>query len=149
MDVSAEVPDWAKVAKAIKQHRQSGEVIVALLRRTPGTPDRAASDAVRSMGLRPVAWNPLTRADAVSVLTRVLHRDLAYSAPIMPNELASHLAARALSFFDDSASFFTNRSLAEGQSTGSWEPVSSATFDTGVIAVGQAYVAVIWCMDED
>jgi hypothetical protein len=140
--------EWAGLEKSIKANRQSGQVIVSLVGRTEPAPDAAASSAVHALGLKPVSWRVLSADEAVHALRRALHRDLAYDAPIMPEELAHGLASRIVRFFGPGAIFYTNRSLAEGQSTGSWEPVTDATFDTGVIAVGIRCVGVVWFMDE-
>jgi hypothetical protein len=141
--------EWASLEKAIKANRQSGQVVVSLAARAERSPDVAASTAIRALGLTPVRWRTLAAADAVRALRRALHRDLAYDAQIMPEEVAHELALRVVRFFGQGAVFLTNQSHSEGQSTGSWDPVTDATFDTGIIAVGAKHVGVVWFMDED
>lgn len=148
--MSAKVdPEWANLEKSIKANRQSGQVIVSLVNRTQRAPDAAANSAVTALGLKAVAWRVLAAAEAVDALQRVLHRDLAFDAPIMPEDLARELATRIVRFFGPSAIFYTNQSQAEGQSTGSWDPVTDATFDTGIIAVGVTRVGVVWFLEDD
>ena len=141
--------EWASLEKSIKAHRQSGQAIISLVARTESAPDWAASSAVRALGLKPVRWRVVSADEAVHALRRALHRDLAYDAPIMPEEVAHGLASRIVRFFGPGAIFYTNHSQAEGQSTGSWDPLTDATFDTGIIAVGAMCVGVVWFMDED
>lgn len=142
-------PEWANLERSIKANRQSGEVIVSLMSRTQRAPDAAANSAVSDLGLKPVTWRTLGADEAIGALQRGLHRDLAYDSPIMPEEVALDLATRIVRFFGPAAIFYTNQSQAEGQSTGSWDPVTDATFDTGIIAVGVTRVGVVWFMDED
>ena len=141
--------EWASLEKSIKTNRQSGQVIVSLVSRTDQAPEGAANGAVRALGMKPVRWRMLAASEAVRALRRALHRDLAYDATIMPEEVAHGLALRIVRFFGQGALFYTNQSHAEGQSTGSWDPVTDATFDTGIIAVGARHVGVVWFMDED
>jgi len=94
--------------------------------------------------------------EARRVLTRILHRDLAYGAEIIPMADAERLASEVLLLVPD-AQLFTNGSYgsppapaSNGVTVGpSWNPATSATFDTGVIAVGSSMSACVWVEDED
>jgi hypothetical protein len=65
----------------------------------------------------------------------------------MSAELANHLARRVVALFEPGGTYFTNGTLAD-EEPGSWDPATTATFDTGVIAVGPNHVGIVWFTDE-
>ena len=79
----------------------------------------------------------------------VLNKDLAYHAEIMPAHEASQLVAQ---FFDlcctSGCRFFTNGDFSVKRSA-SWTAATEATFDTGVLVVGQDRAGCLWVEDED
>ena len=102
-------------------------------------------------------YHKITKAEALQVLTRVLHRDMAFDSEIMPASVAAGLSASFLQGFeDDSATFFTNidcskmGKVARNTWAGpDWRPVTEATFDAGVIAISGFQSACLWIEDED
>jgi hypothetical protein len=119
---------------------------------------RQIADAlVRTLGLRALGteWRELTRGNACDVLERVLGRDLAYGGQTMSATTAKELAEEFITLFPDHASFYTNgvfpprEDYRDGGWAGSWDPITRATFDTGVIAVGADNVGLLWIEDED
>src|SRR5262249_40712021 len=98
--------EWASLEKAIKANRKSGQVIVSLAARAEQPPESAATSAVRALGLNPVSWRMLAASEAVRALRRALHRDLAYDAQIMPEEMAHALALRIVRYFGPTAVFY-------------------------------------------
>jgi hypothetical protein len=91
-------------------------------------------------------WDELNRTDAARHLVSILHRDMAYDMEIMPLERAEELTARFVDLFPD-AHFFSNCApdvLGFGSN-----PITAATFDTGIIAVGTTSTGMIWVEDED
>jgi hypothetical protein len=112
--------------------------------------------AVASLGFQPIStsWREISSSEAVGILRNILNRDLAYNAEIMPGEVAQELAERFCALFPQTARYFTNggwrTSLGgEAQSPVSWQPLTDATFDAGIVAVGNGYLGVAWVEDED
>jgi hypothetical protein len=64
---------------------------------------------------------------------------------------AAQVATAFVSRFADDAEFWTNGDLwrASYHPTGSWSPLTPATFDTGVVAVDDDAVGILWVTDED
>jgi hypothetical protein len=112
-----------------------------------------------SVGFHPPThdWRAVEKTRALSILTQVLHRDLAYDAPIMPQKEAHDLARGFLDLLPDARAFFTNGTwgaqpevLDDKVTRGaSWDPISKATFDAGVICVAERESALLWVEDED
>lgn len=93
---------------------------------------------------------------AQRLLERILHQDMAHESDIMPSERAASLASAFLAEFDDEAQFFTNGTFHEplGDSKaswacGSWDPLTSATFDTGLLVISSRCSGCLWVEDED
>ena len=119
---------------------------------------RQIADAlVRMGGLRPLGtkWRNLTLENARAALERVLGRDLAYGAQTMSPETAHELSREFVSLFSGSSFFYTNGDFPppdayrEGGWAGSWDPITRATFDTGVVAVDGDHAGLLWIEDED
>lgn len=124
-----------------------------------GSAPRAVADAlVAALGLVPAGdrWNALDRAQAAWIVQEILHRDLAYCGELMDPATASAFAEEFLGQFDEEASFFTNSDFAthlvfinqNGFAAG-WQPLTEATFDSGVVAVDRRRVGILWVEDED
>jgi hypothetical protein len=103
-------------------------------------------------------YRTVAKTEAVAILTRLLHKDLAYNQPMMPLKQAAGLAELFLAPFNDSnVRFYTNIDFSEeGQKLGpdTWagpkfSPVTDATFDAGVIAIAPQRAACLWIEDED
>jgi hypothetical protein len=125
---------------------------------TTSDDSRQVADAlVRSLGFRVLGseWRELTRATACDALERVLERDLAYGGQTMSATAAKRLAEEFVSLFPVQASYYTNgvfpprADYRDGGWAGSWDPITRATFDTGVIAVGTDHAGLLWIEDED
>lgn len=100
-------------------------------------------------------YREIDAAEATKVLESVLHKDMAYDLEIMPLQLAEELSAQFIAEFSEiNARFFTNGfwgrlpRYSSGVGPG-WNPVTSATFDAGVIVVADQKVGCVWCLDED
>ena len=85
-----------------------------------------------------------------------LHQDLAYCTKIMPAEQAVHLAEHFVDAFDhEDTRFYTNGNLHQGPddkvtwSGAAWNPMTEATFDTGILVLGPLTSGVFWVEDED
>jgi hypothetical protein len=93
------------------------------------------------------------RHAAVAVITR----DFAYASEYVPRAVAEPLVARFLALVPPPRRFFSNGSCLREPLVdvdgvvhkGRWNPATPATFDMGVIVVGEARCAVLWFEDED
>ena len=102
-------------------------------------------------------YRTINKIEAVEILTRILHEDMAYESEIMPMKSARNLAAEFLRQFQEGQSrFYTNIDFGTEKQTGpnswagpQWNPVTDATFDAGVIAIGSKRAACLWVEDED
>ena len=66
----------------------------------------------------------------------------------MTVDVATALATRFVEYCGDGAGFLTNGEIALS-SSGGWLPITSATFDTGVIGIGRDRLGFLWVEDED
>lgn len=99
------------------------------------------------------AWRVVGRSDATGIVEAVLARDLAHDAGRMADESAHQIARQFLDLFPEPCVFATNGDLginhAGSRGSAGWAPVTTATFDTGVVAVAPDRVGAVWVMDED
>jgi hypothetical protein len=145
----------------VRAARDCGVVHIEFRRRaelTAADDPRDVADAlVRTLGLRPLggAWREITRAAALASLRDVLERDRAYGAELMSAVDATSLADEFLDRFDATAQFYTNGTFPQQTEphtdgwAGSWDPITQATFDTGVVAVDERAAGLLWVEDED
>ncbi|HXG11461.1 MAG TPA: hypothetical protein VNK04_17030 [Gemmataceae bacterium] len=116
-------------------------------------------ESAREFGLRDEAgcYKEIDEEAARRLLRLVLHRDMAYNVEIMPEVRAAELADAFLAQFGPGTRFFSNGTWhlpavvrPDGGVIGpSWDPVTSATFDTGVLAIGPEWSGCLWVEDED
>jgi hypothetical protein len=97
------------------------------------------------------SYREIDAATARRLLEVILHRDLAYNDEIMPAARADELAGRFLASFGTvGVHYFTNGNCAEQDGRNwSWNSVTAATFDTGVLVVGPRRCGCLWVEDED
>ena len=129
------------------------------LSRPPGDSLNDVADRVaESVGYKAIGtrWVRLDRDGATRVLLRVLQQDLAYDSSVMQFEEADRLAQAFLAHVGTGAVYFTNGSWVEtwqprepGAIGLTWKSLSEATFDAGVLAVGEHVAAILWVEDED
>ncbi|MGO9465479.1 MAG: hypothetical protein ACLQIB_09420 [Isosphaeraceae bacterium] len=100
-----------------------------------------ALELAREFGLRAdeSCYRDIDQETARSSVLRLLHRDLAYDAEVMPIEQARHLTDRFFAQFGDGSRFFTNNSCS----------VTDATFDEGVLVLAPNSCGCLWVEDED
>jgi hypothetical protein len=154
-------------AKTIETARGDGETRFAITpletitdTLAPHPTFHALADAfVMQQGMTPLGldWVLISRSEALFLLTRVLSQDLAYHSRLLHHETAEALADTFLSFFTEEALYFTNGSyhIPPQRTNGntvrgaSWIPITRATFDTGVIAIDEDRIGLLWVLDED
>jgi hypothetical protein len=150
---------FAELGQKIAASRSAGVVHVFLKQTAPPPADNLGPwiDAVLAgTGLKPLSdgWCEIAPPDAIRVLRNILPYDLAYRAEIMPSELAAELADRFCAPVPAAIRYLTNGTWRAGPSDdleapSSWCPITDATFDAGIVAVGESYLAVVWVEDED
>lgn len=147
----------------VERKRDCGEVILDIRTLPPDVDTQGIYVApvldafARALGLSGLssAWTIVHRTAARTVLVRVLTRDLALNAPIMSREDGERLADRFLQYFPAPTRFFSNTAVSdesdlEGEDTwtGSFSGLSEATFDTGIVALGEGRIGMLWVKDE-
>ena len=124
------------------------------------SPLPAVNAFVQQCGFKPLAdgWQAIDAAGARRILVNILHRDMAYSIERMPPEDAARIADAVLhDAVAVPARFYTNGSydkqpetLSDRVTCGpSWNPITDATFDSGVVFVTACKIGLLWIEDED
>ncbi len=151
--------DAQTLLKKAQSERSCGRVLVIAEELPSDKPQRipAVVDAFTSRhGLRSLGdhWHEVSAKFADTTLTWLLTHDLAYSAPLMSENVARELAEQFLGWFRPDASFFANlvvddedviRSPNEYVSM----PLTNATFDAGIVGVDSKHIGIFWFSDED
>ena len=140
---------FESLAREARRARRGG-IVTCDRRLQEAQPDarHAVDEYVRSLGFSAIGeqWIEIDRNRAEAILSHFLSHDMAYGTVLMPVERARKMAGDYLDLFgEDSASFFTNR---EGRA-GTWTPISQATFDTGIVALDEEGIGILWVEDED
>ncbi len=92
---------------------------------------------------------------AVEHLAWPLHQDLAYLTEIIDENIAVDLAERFIGLFDGGSTLFVSNCLphptknSKGDHSYSFNPLTGATFDAGLVGCDGKIVAYIWFEDED
>lgn len=95
-------------------------------------------------------WKQINQEQAKKILTAVLNKDLAYSQESMKLADAQKLADKFISFFQNNCQFFTNAEFTSNYSRLlEWNPITEATFDSGVVIVSNERIGLLWLEDED
>lgn len=116
------------------------------------------NDVARAHGFHPpeTGWTLISGADAHAIVTALLHRDLGSQTEIMPVADAADFATQFLDLAPEPHTYFTNATwttvfdaASPAAVLSSWNPISNAAFDSGVICVGDGVAAILWVEDED
>jgi len=141
-----------ELATAFSTAREYGKVIVDLRSHEGGIPASCANAIASAVGYVPCTWRQIDVASARGIVTSCMTHDLAYHEPMVSEAEAAALADRFLSHFDDATVFYTNGDPFDAAArlrSRSWQPITAATFDTGVVAVSSRRVGIFWVEDED
>lgn len=113
-----------------------------------GAAEKIINQFVLRYGAKPIAhWRRIKVETAEAILSRILWKDLAYSIERMSLSTAKRLAAEFLKNFVPPMLYLTNgENLAHNYT---YDPITDATFDGGVIAFDGKKVGMLWVMDED
>ena len=87
-------------------------------------------------------------------LTWILGHDLAYATELLPSAQADELATRFIDLLPSARRWFWNGDevdddIVELPSVSSWNPLTTYTFDKGVIAAGEGRAYIAWFTGED
>lgn len=109
-------------------------------------------DLARAAGIEPLgrAWIEIDYDDARSLLAGLLHKDLAYSAELMPKHRADWLTLQFLQAFGGFGNrYATNTEPLSSSGSRAWNPATEFTFDAGVVVIGEEGAGLYWVADED
>ena len=101
----------------------------------------------------PEQLREIEQTEAKGIIKTILWKDLAYSSELISEAMAIERANYLFSlFYDASVKLYTNGDWdnyhESGRSAGS-NPLTSSTFDAGVLFIGKKFSACIWVEDED
>jgi hypothetical protein len=98
-------------------------------------------------------WKQFKKYDAERLVTSILHKDMAYQYECMEIGLARATMRRFFDLFSESARFYSNAEFRPENgglvSIGSYQPITNATFDSGIVAIDDNLIGFIWVEDED
>lgn len=96
-------------------------------------------------------WRSIDRDAASSIISNLLHLDLAYRVQVMPFSEAQQGAQLIIGLFNNDAQFFTNGDWSANpkERLQHWMPLTQHTFDSGIVACDDEHVACFWVADED
>lgn len=147
--------DFSSIKEKILLLRDCGVTHCVLDSRTDNDSQKSLLEFGKKIGfsIKSKDLKNIEREQALDILKLVLKEDLAYSSQIMPDEQAEELARDFCNQFQEAAKFFTNGSF-EASSYGkmslrSWNPITKATFNTGVFIIDEKSVGCLWVEDED
>lgn len=105
------------------------------------------------------SWKLINQEMAIEIVDSILAQDLAYNSERMNVEDALKITGLFFKLFPNPLYFATNGTLGQNHAkrkkdiniitSSSWTPVTSATFDTGVIIITADLVGMLWMLDED
>ena len=93
-------------------------------------------------------WREIDCTTAAATLCYTLSHDLAYDSREIPDEDAKELTKDFLGLFDQEPRYFTSGRI-DADGLRSWNPLTNATFDTGIVVVDDLRIGIAWCHDED
>ncbi len=110
--------------------------------------ERIINQFVLKCGAKPIPhWRRIQVKAAEAILTRILWKDLAYSRERMRLSTAKRLTADFLKNFVPPMLYLTNGEDISQNYT--FDPITEATFDGGVIVFDGQKVGMLWVTDED
>jgi hypothetical protein len=136
------------VCAAIQDNRECGVTHCCIL----ATEAITLTEAAATFGLHftPNLYRETTRAQAETVAKFILHRDLAYGVEVMPEAMAQAFAKHFLDHFSQGdIQCYTNGDYYANPPSRAWNPATNATFDTGILIIGNSIIGCLWVEDED
>jgi hypothetical protein len=94
-------------------------------------------------------FGEIDREQARALLVAVQHRDLGYDQEVMERVVAEALADELVDLMPAPTRWWTNGDVALRRDRAVWTPLTTATFDTGVIGISAPHSMIVWFLDED
>lgn len=152
--------DAQAVCDAIARQRKYGHPTCAVHDRTAAGDPRSylavIDEFISTFGFTGLGegWIEVNIQAAKTLVREILFKDLAYSVAMMSEDEAAQLTERFFALFDASVRCFTNGNLViqdadPTEVPRSWNPISEATFDAGVVCLGSSRIGILWVEDED
>ncbi len=105
------------------------------------------------------SWQFINQEIAIEIVDSILAQDIAYNSERMKVEDALRITGLFFKLFPKPLYFATNGTLGQNHAkrkkdvnfmaSSSWTPVTSATFDTGVVVITTDVIGMLWMLDED
>lgn len=148
------------ICDAIARQRKYGHPTCAVDDRAtaadPASYRAVLDDFVATFGFTGLGdgWIEVSIQTAKTLAREILRKDLAYRIAMMSEDEATLHTERFFALFDASVRYFTNGNLVVHDAdpteiTGSWIPITRATFDAGVVCLGSSRIGILWVEDED
>ena len=93
-----------------------------------------------------ITYRSIGRLEATAIATRLLSNGLAYGNEIMSTSSAAELWQQFMALFDGEDVEFVSNTDAQMES---WSPATPATFDIGVLIMGESRAGCFWVEEED
>jgi hypothetical protein len=114
----------------------------------------------REFGLRsePNIYRQVDAETARHILRKLLHKDMAYGSELLPISEANALANEFIELFSNlDPRFYTNgnwqlppkQTASHVWKGNTWNPATDATFDAGILVLGNQLSGCAWFEDED
>ena len=131
-------------------HRHAGCLRVVFVSHWSETVD----EILPQLGLaaEPTCLRQVERGDAIATIETILWKDLAYSQELMPRATARLYAEDFIrEFAEDGCVIYSNADWKGHHESfsSSWDPMTPATFDAGIVIVNFASAVCLWVEDED
>lgn len=138
-----------------------GTIILEVTERSQeGESDLQSLDRwLEKLGFNPLGqgWRVANKKMAIAILRFILHHDLAYDSERISRWKAQQISDRFVQFFGTQAKYLTNAEFAIVEGTGeievqnlrTWNPITNATFDTGICVCSSTHLGLLWVEDED
>jgi len=96
----------------------------------------------------PLLLFEIDKTTAIAIVTALLWKDMVHGIESMPNEEARRLASEIIDEnSSEAANYYSNRADSK---TNNWNPLTSATFDSGIIVQNQDGLNFcLWFEEED
>jgi hypothetical protein len=153
---------FTALTQDILRVRTAGTVSLHLrpLSHATSSSDVVVIDAfIREYGFNPLndAWLAISREQAEMLVLYIIACDLSYRSELTDLDTASRLAERFMACFTDDVRCYTNGTWYEADTAlnatvtrgAAWTPITSATFDTGVVCLDNLNIGMLWVEDED
>ncbi|MES2920726.1 MAG: hypothetical protein V4819_04235 [Verrucomicrobiota bacterium] len=115
-----------------------------------GEPHAVADAFVSRHGFKPIQkrWSLLDESTAASLISKMLHRSLAYHVEMLSQKTSEHFAHAFRMLFDQfSVTCVSNGSI--GQDSAGWAPITASTFEMAVVMYDATKIGMICVEDED